>query len=204
LVRVVLVRHGETGWNKAHRIQGGGSDTPLNATGRRQKTLIARRLQTENLNAVYSSPLRRAVATAQAIADYHNLEVTVEPALREIDVGEYEGASVIEIGKHITEILTMGNRGETVPTMPGGESLHEVQARVWGRLQHLVKKHPDGTFAVVSHYFAILSVICTVLNMPVSQIGRFRMNPGTISTVAFDGAAAYLLSFNDSGHLTGI
>jgi broad specificity phosphatase PhoE len=204
LVRVVLVRHGETGWNKAHRIQGGGSDTPLNATGQRQKELVARRLQSEKLQAVYASPLQRAVDTAQAIAAWHHLAVTVEPALREIDVGEYEGASVIEIGKHITEILTMGTGGETMPTMPGGESLHDVQARVWDGLQRLVQKHPEGTFAVVSHYFAILAVICKVLDMPVSQIGRFRMDPGTISTVVFDGAFTRLHSFNDSGHLTDI
>jgi broad specificity phosphatase PhoE len=204
LVRVVLVRHGETGWNKDHRIQGGASDTPLNATGNRQKELVARRLKTENLKAVYSSPLQRALDTAREIASYHNLEAMVEPDLREIDVGEFEGVSVVEIGQKMDEVLTMGSLGETVPTMPGGESLKDVQTRVWKTLQRLVAKHPDGVIVVVSHYFAILTIICTVLNMPVSQISRFRMSPGTISTVAFDGAVPRLLSFNDSGHLTGI
>jgi probable phosphoglycerate mutase len=204
LVRVVLIRHGETGWNKARRIQGGGSDTPLNETGNRQKELIARRLKAETIQDIYSSPLQRALETGRAIAAYHNLEVMVEPAFREIDVGEYEGASVIEIGKKIDEILTMGSHGETVPTMPGGESLKDVQTRVWAALQLLVSRHPEGNIVIVSHYFAILTVICSVLNIPVSQIGRFRMNPGSISTVAFDGKATRLLSFNDSGHLVSI
>jgi broad specificity phosphatase PhoE len=204
LVRVILVRHGETAWNKAHRMQGGGSDTPLNETGNRQKELIALRLKAENIQGIYCSPLQRAMDTANAIARYHSLEVMVEPALREIDIGEFEGASVFDIGRQMDEVLTTGYSGETAPTMPGGESLKDVQTRVWGTLQGLVSRYSGGNVVVVSHYFAILTVICSVLNIPMTQIGRFRMNPGTISTVAFDGAIPRLLSFNDSGHLSGL
>jgi broad specificity phosphatase PhoE len=204
LVRVILVRHGETSWNKARRMQGGGSDTPLNETGNKQKELIALRLKAEDIQAIYCSPLQRAKETANAIARYHNLEIMVEPALREIDIGEFEGVSVFDIGRQMDEVLTTGYSGETVPTMPGGESLKDVQTRVWSTLLGLVSQYSSGNVVVVSHYFAILSVICSVLNIPMTQIGRFRMNPGTISTVAFDGTVPRLLSFNDSGHLTSI
>lgn len=206
MLRVFLVRHGETTWNRDHRIQGGGSDIPLNETGSRQKELIAGRLKNEKFEAIYSSHLKRALDTARAIAGYHNLEVTVEPALREVDVGELEGVSVVEVGRRMDEILSIDSNGKTVPTMPGGESMLNVQARVWGVLQRLVPEHnhSDNAVVVVSHYFAILSVICKVLNVPLSQVGRFRMNPGTISTVAFDGSIPRLLSFNDSGHLADI
>jgi probable phosphoglycerate mutase len=205
LLTIVLVRHGETGFNKDRRIQGGGSDTPLNETGIRQKELVAARLKTGSYQAIYSSPLLRAVDTARAIARYHNLEVINEPGLREIDMGEFEGVQAIEkLGRHMAEILTMGPEGEKVPAMPGGESLAQVQSRVCGALQRLVAKHPEGSIVVVSHFFAILTVICNVLGMPVSQIARFRMTPGSISIVVYDSGNPRLLSFNDSGHLVGI
>jgi probable phosphoglycerate mutase len=202
LVRVILVRHGETDWNVARRIQGGGSDTPLNERGNRQKDCLALRLKGENIGAVYSSPLKRALDTAQAIARYHNLEVVVEPSLREIDVGELEGASVLEMGKHLDEVLT--GHGQGMPRMPGGESIQHVQTRVWGTVKRLAEKYPDGTLVVVSHYFAILSVICSVLNMPLSQLGRFRMSAASISTIAFEGDVTRLMSFNDTCHLDGV
>ena len=202
MLTIFLVRHGETALNKDRRIQGGGTDTPLNETGIRQKELVAARLKTGSFQAIYSSPLQRAIETARAIARYHNMEVISEPGLREIDMGEFEGVQAIEkLGRHMAEILTMGADGEKVPTMPGGESLLQVQTRVCGALDRLVVKHPEGSIVVVSHFFAILTIVCTVLGLPVSQIARFRMNPGTISTVSFDGGVPRLHSFNDSGHL---
>lgn len=201
MVRVILVRHGETDWNQARRIQGGGSDVPLNERGRRQRESLALRLKPERVQAIYSSPLQRALDTAQAIAGYHQLEVEIESSLKEIEVGELEGASVAEIGKRLDQLLTGDSQGEALPRMPGGESLTEVQQRGWGTIKRLADEHPDGMFVVVSHYFVILTIICSVLNLPLSQIGRFRLGAGSISTIVFDGQATRLVLFNDNCHL---
>ena len=88
--------------------------------------------------------------------------------------------------------------------MPGGESLAEVQRRVWSAIQRLVSQHPDGVVVVVSHYFAILTIICSVLNLPISQIGRLRLTPGSISTVTFDEQTTRLVLLNDNCHLTSV
>jgi len=162
---------------------------------------LALRLKPERIQAVYSSPLRRAFDTAQAIARYHQLKVEIEPSLREIEVGELEGRPVAEIGKHLDQLLTADSQGEALPKMPGGESLTDVQQRVWSVIKRLVNKHPDGEFVVVSHYFVILTIICSVLNLPLSQIGRFRVGAGSVSTVVFDGQATHLVLLNDSCHL---
>ena len=199
MTKIILVRHGETDWNLARRIQGGSSDVPLNVNGKQQAERIALRLQSEKVVAVYSSPLQRALHTAQAIASYHNLEVNIEPSLREIEVGEFEGMPVVQIGKYLDQILT-GNREGNLPKMPGGESLAELQERGWSTIQRLVGKHPDEVVAVVCHYFIILAIICAVLDLPLSHIRRFRVSPGSISSIIFENGLTRLLLFNDVCH----
>jgi len=204
LVKVILVRHGETEWNRLRRIQGGNSDTHLNQRGRKQAASLALRLKQEEIQAVYSSPLQRAQDTARAIAGYHQLPVGVEPSLKEIEVGELEGVSIAEVGKHLSQLLIRHSQGEELPRIPGGESLTEVQQRVWGTIQRLVSRHGDGVLVVVSHYFSILTAVCSVLNLPLSQIDRLRLNSASISILTFDEQATRLTLFNDTCHLTSI
>ena len=200
MVKIILVRHGETEWNKLKRIQGGGSDTPLNEKGVQQAQSLALKLKPERVQAIYSSRLQRALDTALAIARYHQLEVDSEPSLNEIDAGEMEGTPIDKIGSHLDQLLI--KQDGSIFKTHGGESLAEVQQRAWSTIQRLVDKHHDGVIVVVSHYFAILTIICTVLNLPLSQIGRLRLAPGSISTIVFDEQAMRLVLFNDNCHLS--
>lgn len=212
MIQVILVRHGETDWNKSRRIQGSNSDTPLNERGRAQAKALALRLKQEEIEAIYSSPLRRALHTAQAIACQHQLEVQIEPSLREINVGKLEGVEISSLGKRLDELLTLQGQDKRQAGVEkdlwnklqhiGGESLTELQQRAWGTLQHIVSQHSDGMIAIVSHYFTILTIICAVLNLPLSQIGRLRLGAGSISTITFDEPVTRLILFNDSCHLT--
>lgn len=204
MVKVILVRHGETEWNRLRRIQGGNSDTQLNQRGQKQAASLALRLKQEEIQAVYSSPLQRAQDTARAIAGYHQLPVGVEPSLKEIEVGELEGVSIAEVGKHLSQLLIRHSQGEELPKIPGGESLTEVQQRVWGTIQRLVSRHGDGVLVVVSHYFSILTAVCSVLNLPLSQIDRLRLKSASISILTFDEQATRLTLFNDTCHLDSI
>ncbi len=209
MLQVILARHGETDWNKERRVQGRSSDTPLNEYGREQAARLARRLETVEIGAVYSSPLRRARDTAQGIAGSHRLEVTVEPDLGEIDAGELEGVQIDTIGKRLDELLTMpeealaGVGGGSWSKLPhfGGEPLDEFQRRVWGAMERIARRHSDGVVVVVSHYFVIITIICAVLNLPLSQIGRLRLGVAGISTIVFDGSVPRLTLFNDTCHL---
>ena len=202
MVRVILVRHGETEWNQLRRIQGGSSDTQLNQRGRQQAESLALKLKGKGIQAIYSSPQQRALDTAQAIARHHQLEVAVESSLREIDAGELEEMPIDKVGVHLTQLLTGGGQEEGVFRMPGGESLAEVQQRAWSTIQRLINEHPDGVLVVVSHYFVILTIICSVLNLPLSQLGRLRLDPSSISTIVFDDQTTRLVLLNDRCHLT--
>ena len=145
MARIILVRHGKTDWNQELRIQGGSSDTPLNAEGRQQAENMASRLSQRSIQAIYSSPLKRAIETAEIINSHHNVEIMVEKSLREIEAGELEGAASAELGKRFSEILTQDGVSNR---MPGGESLTDLQQRSWGLIQQINHKHLDGELVI--------------------------------------------------------
>jgi probable phosphoglycerate mutase len=201
LLRVILVRHGETDWNQEGRVQGSGSDRELTETGKQQAESIGLKLKQERIQAIYSSPLRRALDTAQVIARHHQVEVQIEPSLNEIYAGELEGIPIKKLGSYLSELVAREQGDESVSKLYGGERLAAVQQRAWSIIQRLADKHSDGAIVVVSHYFVILSVICSVLNMPPSEMGRLKLDVGSISTIVFSERGIRLALFNDSCHL---
>ena len=201
MVRVILVRHGETDWNQERRVQGSGSDRQLTEMGKQQAESIGLRLKQENIQAIYSSPLRRALDTAQAIARYHQVEVQIEPSLNEIYAGELEGILIEKLGSYLNQLVARERGDESVSKLYGGELLAEVRQRAWSIIKRLVDKHGDGAIVVVSHYFVILSIICSVLDIPLSEMGRLKLDIGSISTIVFEERGARLALFNDNCHL---
>ena len=199
MLKIMLVRHGETDWNRVKRVQGGSSDTPLNDIGREQAKGLASLLAGEKIKAVFSSPLQRAVVTAKGIASLHNLSVEINPALREIEAGELEGILSADLGKRFSEYLFENDKPVTIP---GGESLPDVQERIWGFIKSLSEEYDECTIVLVGHYFVILSIICKVLDVPLTQINRFRMDTGSLSIITLDGEALWLQVFNDTGYMT--
>lgn len=196
MTRIFIARHAETDWNRHKRVQGGGSDTPLNETGLRQVKCLAGRLAGEKLEAIVSSPLGRARATAEAIAAEHgHITVEFDRDLREIDAGDLEGVPASEFGGSLAQLLTAG--GE-LHRLPGGESLTDVRERVWGVVSRLAEKYPDGEVLIVSHYFTILSLICRVLELPPEAIRKFRMNTGSLTIIEINDGVAKLVAFNEA------
>ena len=200
MVKIILVRHGETEWNKVKRIQGGDSDTPLSENGRQQAKALAARLRDEKITAIYSSPLQRAFNTARAIADYHQLEVTVLPSLKEIKVGELEGRLAADFSLRFDEFLCGNGCGKQPHVLPGGESIDDVQKRVWETILSLAENQSEGTLVLVTHYFVILAAICRILNLPLDQIVHLRLSTGTISAFTVDNGNGRLELFNDNCH----
>ena len=115
------------------------------------------------------------------------------------------------LGKRLDELLIIRGRDEMQTGVGegvwskiqhvGGESLAELQQRAWDAIRRIVDRHSDGVIVVVSHYFVILTIICAVLNLPLSQMGRLRLGVGSISTVVFDEKATRLILFSDNCHL---
>ena len=145
--QVFLVRHGATKWNKEKRAQG-HADIDLNEAGHKQAAAVATELAHIDLDAVYSSDLKRALDTATAIAHAQGLEVHIDKDLREIDQGEWEGLTTDEIRARWPE-LWGPNRHYNA--RPGGESPQQVRERALAALTRAVEANPDGKIAIVSH-----------------------------------------------------
>ena len=200
MVRIILVRHGETEWNKDHRIQGGASDVPLNAVGLRQATQVAERLKNERIEAVYSSPLQRALYTAREIARHHQLEVSPLAAFREIDAGSLEGFPSSALKLRFDEYICRDNHVQNSGEYPLGEYICDVQKRSWEAVQGIAGQI-EGTAVIVTHYFVIMTLVCQILDLPLTQIGRMRLGQGTITTFNLERqGTAWLELFNDGCH----
>jgi broad specificity phosphatase PhoE len=143
---IVLVRHGETDWNRERRFQG-HADTPLNEAGRRQAVELADALRDEGLTAVYTSPLRRAAETADIVARRLGLEAAELEALREIDVGDWQGLTVDEVKARFPERLDVAWRSG----WPNGETHDQLSARVLPALIRLDRTHAGGRVLGVTH-----------------------------------------------------
>ena len=187
MLKVILARHGETEWNKKHLLQGSRSDTPLNQTGMQQAQALAERLKDEQIKAIYSSPLQRAMYTARVIAQNHGLEVIPLPALREIDMGELEGVPSANLKMHFVEFIGQTGADQQPITLTGGESLGDVQRRAWEAIESTGTQHSAGTIVAITHYFVIVALVCQVLHLPLAQSIHLRLNPGTITTFTLEG-----------------
>ncbi len=200
MVKIILVRHGETEWNKIKRIQGGDSDTPLSETGKQQAKALAARLKDEKITAIFSSPLQRALNTAQAIAAVHQLEVTALPSLKEIKAGEWEGRLAAEFTLRFDEFLCGDGCAKQPHIPPGGESVDDVQKRAWATISNLAEQQAEGTLVFVTHYFVIMAAICRILNLPLHQMIRLRLSTGSISVCTMDDGNLRLELYNDVCH----
>jgi probable phosphoglycerate mutase len=200
-MRLLLIRHGETSWNKQRRIQGSRSNTPLSETGYKQADRIAALLKPQRVDAIYSSPLRRAVNTAQTLAGACGLQVRTVPELQEIDAGDLDGLSEKEMGEGHLAFWKEWRRGDPSLHLPGGESLDDLQKRVWWAVERLLERHTDDTVAVVGHLFTNLVIVCKALGLDLHNIRRLRLATASISIVEFTTQGNALLLFNDTCHL---
>jgi broad specificity phosphatase PhoE len=199
-MRLILVRHGETRWNQENRVLG-HTEIELNEKGRKQAERLALTLKDETVAAIYSSPLRRARETAGEIARFHGLEVVTDDALKEVDAGELDGLTYQEMIERYGDFLKEWIKNDPSLKMPGGESMAELQQRAWPVVERIVRDHPDGVVILVSHSFAILSIICRAIGLNLSHFRRLRLSVASISIINFGERGTSLVLFNDTCHL---
>lgn len=200
-MRLILVRHGETEANR-QGLTLGRADVPLNERGRWQARRLAEALRREPVAAVYSSPLRRALETARAIAEPHGLAVEVEPGLVEMDIGQTEGLSLAEVRSRYPGLLERWLSADGPhQVMPGGERLMDVQARAWQAVESLRLRYRDGVTVVVSHNLAILSILTKALGLELAQFRRLRHDVAAIAVLEWRDDQVQVERLNDTRHL---
>lgn len=146
---LILVRHGETDWNREDRIQG-GLDIPLNGVGKKQAKSIALKLANTPIDYVFSSRLSRAYETAMEIARLHRLQVLTDSRLDELRQGKWEGMRTSEARMLYLSLYSKWERNPTSVTPPGGESVKEVSQRTKDFLEENIIPQ-QGTGVIVAH-----------------------------------------------------
>jgi len=196
---IILVRHGQTAWN-ASEVFRGRIDIELDETGLKQAELLGEYLGKRELEAVYSSPLKRAVQTAEAIARHHGLAAEIAPDLNDMDFGEWQGLSLQDVRSRFSELFEMWSSEPHRVRIPSGESLDDVRQRVLTLINQIIDKH-EGTVVLVSHRVVNKVLICALLGLDSSHFWDIRLDTCGMTTFEFDNGRFVLTEHNNTSFL---
>lgn len=198
-----MIRHGETSWNADGRFQG-QMDVELNVKGLEQAELLAKRLAGHKFEAIITSPLARAEATAKKIAELSDYkDFIVDEGFTEINHGDWEGRLADEIAREWTETLIDWHTKPETVKMPGdrGESLEDVKERAVKAADAIAKRY-TGDVLLVSHDAVIKVLLCHWLGAPPSSFWRFQVSNCSITVVeAVPGKEFRMLLMGDAAHI---
>jgi probable phosphoglycerate mutase len=203
-MNILLVRHGETTWNREGRYQG-RTDIPLSDTGQAQVRALGERLKNVPIAIAYASPLSRAKNTAEAILAGRTTPLCVEAGLLEISHGEWEGklASDVEISHAEMFGVWRTRPGRTSPAGPGAETLGDVESRAWAVLEKICDGlGSDDTALVAAHDAVNRVILCRVLGLPLERIWSFRQAPASLNVLSGPLISELqVVRLNDSEHV---
>ncbi len=200
---IILVRHGETDWNR-EQIFRGHIDVPLNETGFMQARKTAAALLETPLKAVYSSPLSRAYATASVIAEARGLTAIKEEAFNDPSFGLWEGRPVAEVAREYPEELRNWRETPQLWKAPGGETLAAVRERSWRRMLELAREFSGETLAIVSHRVVLKLLILSALGLDESKFWIIAQSPCAINVLTGKGESFVINRLNETCHLESL
>lgn len=198
--RFILIRHGQTEWNRVERFRG-RADLLLNETGLAQAQKIAARLAQTEIAEIYSSPLQRAMQTAQPLADARRLELHPHPGLLDIDFGAIEGMTVDEARAAFPDVIEKWNTTPGRVKFPKGGSLKAVNARIENLFADVTDKHGGETVALVSHRVVCHAMLCLALGLKPDSLWRIRQDNACINIFEKNDEGFTVTLMNDTGHL---
>ncbi len=203
---MLLVRHGETDWNKLGKFQG-QCDVPLNKRGLGQARQTARAISDAPFCAVYASPLSRTMQTAEEISKPAQRDeipgVIQMNGLKELDLGDLEGITGSEMRADWAQFYAAWRDDPAELVLPGGESIKQLQDRAWQAVLAIEAAHQDGdSLVAVSHNFAIRTIVCRLLDIPLSNFHRMALSLASICTLELGGSGRRLVAYNSTSHLS--
>lgn len=192
---ILLIRHGETDYVKQRRLSGRLPDIHLNEKGRAQAEALAEKLKSAPIKAIYSSPLERAMETAEPLATALGLEVIPRPGLIETDIGEWQGKTVKGLSRLKVWRKVLG--APSLMRFPGGESFSEAQYRICQEIDWLQAQHgPKDLIACFSHADPLKLAIAYYLGMPLDMFQRLSVSPASITAFHLGEGHSQLLTLN--------
>ncbi len=188
-MKIYLIRHGQTNWNVAGRIQG-STDTDLNEDGLLQAKELSRQITEESygITKIYSSPLKRAYQTAQIIGEALDDEVIVMNNFSEMNFGKWEGLNWNQVKRDYAEEYTQWRHNRRYTSLPEGESYQETLVRVVEGLRQISQEQGGeaGNIAVVTHSAVIRCIQCFVTDTPFHEMKKFKLENAAIVEIDSD------------------
>lgn len=201
-IKIILVRHGETEWNRLHIFQG-RSDIELNRKGNIQAQALALALQNENMTAIFSSPLTRAKETALHIHRFHSTVPLIENSgLIEMNLGDFEGMKGSQWKEQYKDFRKQWEQNPGTLAMPNGESLYGVQQRSVKALNTIINMYsPGDTLLICSHNFVIVSLLCFASGTALDNFRKLRQDTASLNIIYKDELGFAVERVNDCRHL---
>lgn len=196
-----MIRHGETPYNVEHKFQG-SADIPLNDKGRRQAEFAMAALSKTHIDAVYSSPLVRAVETAEIIISGRQLDVKKVNDLREMTVGSWEGFTIDEINESYPEEYATWQYNPHLFKLEGAETLDAVCSRTVEAVRAIAEENIGKTVLIVSHICCLSTAMLTFAGLPISKLWEHPVKNASINIVEFsDDGAFSIIEWNKVDHI---
>lgn len=201
MTQIILVRHGQTEWNRVERFRG-RADVPLNTTGLVQAQATAARIAASwPPAAILAGPLLRTLQTGQAIAVRCQQTVTVEPRLIDIDYGAWQGLTPAEVRERWPEQLAAWYETPHLARIPGGELLAAVRERALAVVAEVAARFPAQSVVLVSHTVVNRALVLGALGLSDDRFWRLRQEPCAINVLEAEDSMITLVTFNDTCHL---
>jgi len=199
MAKLILARHGETVWN-VEKVYRGRTDVNLDEVGIKQAELLGKYLSNRELEAIYSSPLRRALDTANIVARYQKIGVHVAEGLIDFNYGEWQTLPEQEAKRLYPTLHNEWHNNPHKVIMPGGESLEDVRRRAIEVVNDVLSKYQGGV-VLVSHRVVNKVLICSLLGLDNSYFWNIKQDVGGITIFNYVDGRFVLTRHNDTSHL---
>lgn len=198
--RIYLIRHGITLWNNEFRYQG-HTDIELSPEGKTQAQALRQRLQQENITAIYSSNLKRALETAEIINEPHQLEIKINPLFKEINFGVWEGLTYKDLQIKYPEQLKIWTETPHLLKLEKGETFSELRDRALIGIQEVLSFYKEGNILIVSHGGTIASLICGLLKEPLIKMWEYKQKNAALNILRIHDDEVSIEVLNDTSHI---
>jgi phosphoserine phosphatase len=203
MTKILLVRHGHVEGISPERFRG-RSDLLLTDEGHSQAEATARRIaESWRPTGLYSSPMRRCLATAAAIGKSCSLEPVPLDGLNDIDYGEWQGLTPDQVRTRWPDELALWYRSPDWVRLPGGETLQEVLARTTEALRDVLRRQPQDVLVLIGHDSVNRVILMHALGLPLSRYWHIRQSPCAINEIDFDADGFTIVTLNQTDHLRG-
>jgi len=203
VTRLIIVRHGRTEWNRVERFRG-RADIGLDDVGMKQAESAAKRITGWPISMIYSSPLRRALTTAEIIADRVGLKLRLLPGIIDIDYGVWQGLSTEEVVARDSRLYSQWMESPNKVKFPDGESFAEVRKRADSAVDNLIQQHLKETVVLVSHKVICQILILSLLGLDNSHFWQITQDVCAMNLFEVRGGIPSALFLNDTCHLEGL